>query len=87
MELDIRKEYLSAEIVKLYVERCELGLENTGRTLSEFLIDNYELQQFYLKGDFETISNLQHVLMKIRQLSDIGDALKKEIDNAMVGMF
>lgn len=86
-DLNIREDYLDADIVKLYVERRDLELEDTGRTLSEFLIDNYELQQFYLKDDYETINNLQHLLMKIRQLDNTSNELKKEIDNAIIGMF
>lgn len=83
MELDIREDYLSADIVKLYIERCELGLENTGRTLSEFLIDNYELQDLYLKTDAEYIMELEILLRKIYRNTSTTDEIKGEIKRTL----
>lgn len=86
-KLDISDDYMDVEIVKMYLKRCELGLEDTNRTLSEFLIDKYELQRFQLEVDRDIIDSLQSLLMKIKRLESTSDEIKNEINNTVVGMF
>lgn len=87
IKLDVREVYLELRVIKDYIERFEAGLEATNRTLPEYLADRYEMLNFHYQVSQEIISDLQRLLMVIKELDTTSDEIKKEIDNTVVGMF
>lgn len=83
IKLDVRDDYLDIKIIQSYIERWNLGLEDTNRTLPEFLADEYELQRFYLDVDTEYIMDLEILLREIYKNGNISVEMKSEIKNVM----
>lgn len=87
IKLDVRDGYLELSVIKEYVERFEAGLEDTNRTLSEYLADRYAMLYFHSQVDEKIINDLQRLLMKIKRSDDVSEEIKKEIDRTVIGMF